>query len=102
MKYLIALLFALALAAPASATHRQRVVVQRQQVVVQRVVVPRQQVVVQQFAVPHVQQFRVQQFVAPQAFYAPQQFVAPVQQFNSGCNNGSLQFNAGGCQQLYR
>lgn len=85
------LILAIALTAPAFAGHGiavQRVVVQRQ-----RVFVPRQRVVVQQFAVPH-----VQQFVAPQAFVQP--FYAP-QQLNGGCNNGTLQFNAG-CQSLYR
>ncbi len=88
VRFVLSLILAIALTAPAFAGHGiavQRVVVQRQ-----RVFVPRQRVVVQQFAVPH-----VQQFVAPQAFvqpfYAPQQFIAP-QQFNSGCN----------CQQLFR
>jgi hypothetical protein len=42
-------------------------------------------------------------FYAPQAFIAPQRIYVPAQQqFNSGCNNGALQFNAGGCGQLYR
>jgi hypothetical protein len=94
MKPVIALLLALVCIAPAAATGRQRIVVQRQRVVVQRVVVPhRQQIVVQRFVQPHhhVQQFRVQQFVQP---------VYGVQQFNAGCN--SLQFNGGGCQQFFR
>jgi len=55
---------------------------------------------VQQFAAPVYQQQFVQPFV--QQYVAPQQFVQPyVQQFNGGCN-GVQQFNAGGCQQLFR
>lgn len=89
MKSLLSLALLLACSLPAFATHgivRQRVVV-RQPVVRQRVVVQRQRVFV-----PH-----VQQVVVPQAIYA-----APLQ-LNSGCyQNGALQLNAGGCQQLYR
>lgn len=88
MKYLFALLLAITLAAPASATIRRNVQVQKIVTVQPRV----QRVVVQQQLVaPH-----VQQFVVPQQFYAPQQFVAP-QQFQA-CPQ---QLN-GGCQQLFR
>jgi hypothetical protein len=96
--YFVALLLAVLLIVPAFAGHghQQQIVVQR--VRVQQVRVRQQRVVVQQFAVPHVQQFVApvysQQFVQPQAFYAPQQF-------NAGCNQGGLQFNAG-CQSLFR
>jgi hypothetical protein len=86
MKYILPLALVALTCLPAMAGHRQRVVVQRQRVVVQQVHVPRQRVVVQQVVVPH----HVQQFVAPQ-------------QFNAGCHqNGTLQFNAGGCQNLFR
>ena len=98
MKSLVYLFFAvvaLVLTVPAFATHG-RVVVQRQRVVVQQVRVRPQRVVVQQFVQPH-----VQAFYAPQAFVASQPFYG-VQQFNGGCSNGNLQFNAGGCSQLFR
>lgn len=55
---------------------------------------------VQAVIVPHVQQVVVPQAVIAQPFYGVQQFVAP-QQLNS-CHNGALQFNAGGCSQLFR
>ena len=80
---LITLALAAVSAVPAFATQRvvrQRVVV-RQPVVRQRVVVQRQ------VFVPHVQQALVP--------------VHGVQQFNAGCHNGALQFNAGGCQQFF-
>lgn len=85
MKYLIAILFALALAAPASAARRS-VSVQKIVTVNQPQRIVRQKIVVAQ----------------PQAIYVPQAFVAP-QQLNNGCYGGQQlqQFNAG-CQSLYR
>lgn len=90
MKYLLAILFAIALTAPVSATgFNNRQIRQGQRSAARE----NAKLQAQLNALHHAQQIRVERI-----------YVAPAQQFNAGHCDGGLQLrqNGGGCSALYR